>query len=81
MQQETAALKCSKCSGQMETGFLLDVTHGGRLVASWISGPPQKGWFGFVKVKGKTSYEAEVWRCKDCGYLESYAKQRVQPSA
>jgi hypothetical protein len=65
----------------METGFLLDLSHGARLVASWISGPPQKGrWFRSVKIKGKTSYQAEVWRCEDCGYLESYAKQRVQPS-
>ena len=64
---------CMKCNGEMEEGFVLDNTHGGRLQSEWIEGPPERSvWVG-VKLKGKEHLRITTFRCRRCGYLESYA--------
>ncbi len=57
----------------MSEGFLLDNTYGGRLVASWVSGPPEKGMWNGIKVKDRRQLPVRADRCGSCGYLELYA--------
>ena len=73
----TDAPKCLRCSGEMEVGFLLDRMHSGAQAAEWISGPPEKKWIGGVKTNTR-SFPVETWRCKSCGYLESYAPPKTR---
>jgi hypothetical protein len=65
---------CSKCQSTMQEGWVLDHTHGGRAIASWVEGEPKKSiWVG-VKLEGKQPIEIQSWRCTRCGYIEQYAK-------
>jgi ribosomal protein S27AE len=65
---------CPKCQSSMQEGWVLDQTHGGRAIASWVEGEPQKSiWVG-VKLEGKQPIEIESWRCTRCGFIEQYAK-------
>ena len=57
----------------MIEGFIVDHTHGGSTVSAWVEGEPKKSiWFG-VKLKGSTPIDISTWRCRRCGFLESYA--------
>jgi hypothetical protein len=69
-------LKCSKCDGRMEIGFLRDHAGGGSVPAQWIAGMPEQGWRG-AKIRKKTRYVVHVFRCSECGYLEQYARQQL----
>ena len=64
---------CPKCTGEMEEGFILDVTHGHRLASHWVAGAPEKSFWLGIKVRGKRLLVVRTLRCKSCGYLESYA--------
>ncbi|HEY6249519.1 MAG TPA: hypothetical protein VI685_06135 [Candidatus Angelobacter sp.] len=44
-------------------------------VVEWIAGLPEIGWSGSVKTRDKVRFRVEVFRCKDCGYLEQYASK------
>jgi hypothetical protein len=61
----------------MEVGFLLELTYGAALPTRWITGAPEKRWIGGVKTD-KQWYGVETWRCKSCGYLESYAPPKTR---
>lgn len=68
-------LECPKCRGTMERGFILDNTHGGKVVSQWVAGEPEESfWVGGVKTKNRTLLSVTTYRCTACGYLESYAK-------
>jgi hypothetical protein len=65
--------ECPKCAGGMVDGFVVDHTHGGAAVSSWIEGAPNKSiWVG-LKLTGLTPIEITTWRCRRCGFIESYA--------
>ena len=69
-----AGATCGKCGGRMEPGFLLELKDGNqKAVTEWVEGEPEKGWFGFVKVRGKRRLKVQTQRCTRCFYLESYA--------
>jgi len=68
-----ASHRCPKCEGSMTQGFVLEHTQGYPAVNHWVSGAPEKRWFG-VQTKGRQQLEIETWRCTRCGFLESYAK-------
>ncbi len=57
----------------METGFIVDVTHGGTLQANWTEGEPQKSFWTGIKVPREGRHPITTYRCVKCGYLESYA--------
>jgi hypothetical protein len=58
----------------MEQGFVLDATHGGRLVSQWAAGAPMKSlWYGTKVPEGKST-PIGTYRCSSCGFLESYAR-------
>jgi hypothetical protein len=56
----------------MTEGVIVDKTHGGAGVSTWMEGEPKKSiWFG-LKLSGER-IETRTWRCRRCGFLESYA--------
>ncbi len=60
-------MKCPKCSGEMEEGFVKGFGDS-NVRNKW--GKDGLNWRGRVK-NGK---DIIVYRCKSCGYLEDYAK-------
>ena len=71
----TQSKECPKCAGSMSDGYIVDKTHGGAAVASWVEGQPQKSFWVGLKLSGTTPFEITTWRCRRCGYLESYAAE------
>ena len=66
--------ECPKCSSRMDEGFLLDRASEGNGQATWVEGGVQKSfWLGIV-LKGRTQIPVRTFRCRTCGFLESYAK-------
>ena len=67
--------KCPKCEGEMQEGFILDESHGGHLVSRWVAGKPEASFWMGTKVDGKELRHIQSFRCTNCGYLESYARE------
>ena len=69
---------CPKCEGMMTEGYLLEQADSGvNAAVKFADGAPRKSvWLG-LKVKPEETFLVTVFRCIDCGYLESYA--RPQP--
>lgn len=65
--------QCPKCAGSMAEGFVLDKTHGGVGVASWVEGAAERSMWTGVKLAGRPRFLISAWRCGRCGFLESYA--------
>lgn len=61
-------LACPRCDSPMELGHLAD-----RIANCWTKGAPPKGILASIK-SSEPSIETETYRCKSCGYLESYAR-------
>ncbi len=75
-------LKCAKCQGSMEEGFMPEYAHPTLLVTRWYPGAPKEAE---IRVLGMKVVEwldlresgmrvVSTYRCVNCGYLESYAK-------
>ena len=60
-------MKCPKCEGEMEKGKISPFQG-----FNFRSDQESKGIVGFMA--GPLVTNIEVYRCKKCGYLESYAK-------
>jgi hypothetical protein len=72
-------MTCPKCSGQMESGFMLDRGAGPIDVqARWLEGAPTpRFFFDGVKMGGREPMPVTTYRCGGCGYLESFAMPSV----
>jgi len=57
----------------MEPGFLIDEGYGKKSVAKWVGGEPQKSFWMGLRLGGAEQVEVATYRCRRCGYLESYA--------
>ena len=57
----------------MEPGFVVDESYGKKAVAKWVAGEPRKGFWTGLKVGAAEQVEIATYRCRRCGYLESYA--------
>jgi hypothetical protein len=66
---------CSKCSKQMEEGYISDQGAKSVHFSVWVSGQPQKQFFGGLDLDGKTTINITTFRCMACGFLESYAQE------
>lgn len=66
--------ECPKCKGKMDEGFIVDEGHGHKYASNWVEGPPEKSFWQGIKTRGKKKVQVKAFRCKVCGYLESYAK-------
>ena len=70
----TRSLDCLRCGGGMDTGFMIDVSYGRTAVPKWVAGEPASGfWSSGLKLWGKEQLPVTTYRCRRCGYLESYA--------
>ena len=61
----------------MAEGFVPVEGQGSCGVSTWVTGAPQFGFLGSVKTDGKTSFRIRVYRCSQCGLLESYAVDKA----
>jgi predicted nucleic-acid-binding Zn-ribbon protein len=62
--------KCPKCGGEFEEGFVAD-----KYSQTGAISKPQWGtktMLGFIGLK--SAHKVKTYRCKSCGYLESYAE-------
>jgi hypothetical protein len=57
----------------MEPGYVIDTGYGSLGVPKWISGEPVRSIWTGLKVRGKEQLPVKTYRCRRCGYLESYA--------
>jgi hypothetical protein len=58
----------------MEQGFVIDHgDHFSESVMAWVSGAPRKLWIGGLS-ESEGTLPIGVFRCTNCGYLESYAR-------
>ena len=64
---------CPKCQSAMIEGFVIDNVDGGRGVSKWVEGSPVKNFWVGVSLGGRDPVEIATWRCRSCGFLESYA--------
>lgn len=73
----TQSMTCPKCSGHMESGFMVDRAGGAaNLQAKWVEGEPTpRFWLHGVKMHGREPLPVTTFRCDGCGYLESFATQ------
>jgi DNA-directed RNA polymerase subunit RPC12/RpoP len=67
------SLSCPRCGGQLEPGYIVDEGYGTRTVAKWIAGEAERSMWTGLKTRGKDKLDVTTYRCRRCGYLESYA--------
>jgi len=68
------SLDCPRCGGGMEAGYMIDIDdHGTKAVPKWVEGEPQRSFWMGLKLAGKDQRDVTTYRCRRCGYLESYA--------
>ncbi len=60
----------------MVEGFIADYTYGEVRSSDWVKGEPVKSFWTGTKIKDKSQYKVETYRCENCGYLESYATEK-----
>ena len=77
-------MKCPKCEGDTEKGIRLDASYGQMWTEQWI----KESNISLVKDEKRIKLKSDIFgqksqknslvvktfRCKECGYLESYAK-------
>ena len=64
---------CLRCGGTLEAGYIVDEGYGTRTVAKWIAGAPERSMWTGLKTRDKDRRDVATYRCRRCGYLESYA--------
>jgi hypothetical protein len=58
----------------MEAGFVLDhEAHATMTQSAWIEGSPEPSFWTGIQLKGRQRLLVTTYRCRGCGYLESYA--------
>ena len=59
----------------MEPGYIVDVMygHGSAAVPNWVGGEPERSIWTGINLRGKEQIPVATYRCRQCGYLESYA--------
>lgn len=67
-------VKCGKCGGPMEVGFVPDRNYSGTEFLTWFPGVPAAGT-AEAKVDGKR-YALMSYRCTGCGFVEFYAPKQ-----
>ena len=67
------ALNCSKCSGQMEEGLVVDLNYKGAIPSMWVE-DQTTGGAAVVTDNHKRKVKTITYRCSNCGFLDSYAK-------
>ena len=74
-QESQREVRCQLCGGEVETGFVLDHTHGGKIPAEWVSGEPVPSFWRGTSVRNATLRPMEAFRCTRCGYVMLFARK------
>lgn len=81
MSEGQAMLRCLRCDGALDAGYLLDRDGGSRTrQARWAAGAPDNSvgsglWNrGTVQNIATDTFVVVTWRCRECGRLESFAQ-------
>jgi len=67
-------LTCPKCKGDMEQGYVVDYNLAAPMQSKWIPGEPDTSFWSANTIDKKKLVPVSTFRCINCGYLESYAK-------
>lgn len=67
---------CLRCGGEMEEGYTFDQGQT-NLQGQWIEGEPEKSVWTGLKVKGRKKLPISAYRCRDCGFLDLYARDET----
>jgi hypothetical protein len=59
----------------MEPGYILDETYGKVGSEKWVEGEPQYSIWTGLRLRGKQRLQVTTYRCRGCGFLESYAEE------
>ena len=65
---------CTDCQRRMEGGFLLD-NHSSPDAGKWVEGPPEKSFWGGLKLKGRRQLTIYAWRCPGCTQVRLFAPE------
>jgi len=68
---------CPKCNGEMEDGFVADRIDSGQVQQKWVEGQPQQSFWTGLKISDKRRFKVVSYRCTQCGFIESYARERA----
>ena len=72
------SLACTRCQGEMESGYCPDLNYSVTSNPCWLPGLPKRGFFrGALKISAtdwRSAIAVITFRCKNCGLLESYAR-------
>ena len=52
---------------------MIDIGYGTKAVPKWVAGVPQMSIWTGLRLKGRNQIDVSTYRCRRCGYLESYA--------
>lgn len=64
---------CPDCQRVLEGGFLLAPDPNGGGLVQWVHGPPERNFFGYLKLKGRRQIATYAWRCPGCSQVRLYA--------
>jgi len=65
--------RCSRCSGEMQEGLVVDLNYAGILQSMWVEDRASKS-VGPGAPDGKRKVKTITYRCSSCGHLDSYAE-------
>lgn len=68
---------CPDCQRRMEGGFLLNgvPSAGATDAGQWVEGPPEKSFWGYLKLKGRRKVTVYAWRCPGCAQVRLFAPE------
>ena len=63
-------IRCSKCPGAMEEGFIPDYGHYGSVrPVTWVEGKPESSFWTGTAILDRRTAKISVYRCTACGHL------------
>jgi hypothetical protein len=80
-------IRCLRCQGDMEAGYIPDASYNTIILSSWVEGVPEigRGWLASLRsgwlgkpldgrqLASKSRLPIVSYRCSSCGMLENYA--------
>ena len=65
--------QCLVCKEPLIEGFLLDKSHGGQFVSTWVEGQPERSFWKGTKIEDQRRMSVAAYLCTKCGRIELYA--------